>query len=157
MENYCKGLCRFSKTYGGNRRSSRIEKPFPEEASRLSGSFYRSLSKTDLRSEQAGAFKSRFEKNREKLFTFLVHDGVPWNNNNAEHAIKAFATLRRVINGITSEKGIREYLVMFSISETCKYKEVEFLDFLRSGEKDIHAFAESKRRKRLEKVQLPEA
>lgn len=66
----------------------------------------------------------------------------------AEHAVKAFATLRRVIDGLTSEKGIREYLVLLSISETCKYKEVDFLDFLRSGEKDIRAFAESKQRRR---------
>jgi hypothetical protein len=109
--------------------------------------FYRHLSKTDLQSEPARSFRERFVKNRDKLFTFLVHDGVPWNNNNAEHAIKAFAPLRRVIDGLTSEKGIREYLVMLSIAETCKYKGVEFLDFLRSGEKDIHAFAESKRRR----------
>jgi len=110
--------------------------------------FYRRLLRTDFQSEQAGAFKDRFEKNRDKLFTFLAHDGVPWNNNNAEHAVKAFATLRRVIDGLTSEKGIQEYLVLLSISETCKYKEVDFLDFLRSGEKDIRAFAESKQRRR---------
>ena len=30
----------------------------------------------------------------------------------------------------------------------CKYMGVDFLDFLRSGEKDIHAFAESRRRRR---------
>ena len=29
-----------------------------------------------------------------RLFTFLAYDGIPWNNNNAEHAIKAFARLR---------------------------------------------------------------
>jgi hypothetical protein len=33
------------------------------------------------------------------LFTFLDHDVVPWNNNNAENAIKGFATMRRVIGG----------------------------------------------------------
>ncbi len=107
--------------------------------------FYRRLSGTDFQSESARAIKKRFEKNRDKLFTFLVHDGVPWNNNNAEHAVKAFAMLRQGIQGVTSEKGIRDYLVLLSISQTCKYKEVDFLDFLRSGEKDIHAFANSKR------------
>lgn len=78
------------------------------------------------------------------MFTFLVHDGVPWNNNNAEHAVKAFAMLRHTIAGVTSEKGIRDYLVLLSICQTCKYKEVDFLDFLRSEEKDVEAFANSK-------------
>jgi hypothetical protein len=35
-----------------------------------------------------------------------------------------------------------------SVCQTCKYMGVDFLDFLRSGEKDIHAFAESRRRRR---------
>ena len=35
-----------------------------------------------------------------------------------------------------------------SICQTCKYMGVDFLDFLRSGEKDIHAFAESRRGRR---------
>ena len=73
---------------------------------------------------------------------------MPWNNNNAEHAIKAFAMLRHVIKGVTSEKGLRDYLVLLSVCQTCKYMGVDFLDFLRSGEKDIHAFAESRRGRR---------
>jgi len=72
--------------------------------------FYRCLSKTDLQSDQARGFKKRFEKNKDRLFTFLVHNGIPWNNNNAEHAIKAFAMLRNVIKGVTSDKGLRDYL-----------------------------------------------
>ncbi|BFU90856.1 MAG: hypothetical protein NTAFB01_20430 [Nitrospira sp.] len=116
--------------------------------------FYRRLSSTGLQSESAETFKERFEKSREKLFTFLVHDGVPWNNNNAEHAVKAFAMLRHTIAGVTSEKGIRDYLVLLSICQTCRYKEVDFLDFLRSGEKDIEAFANSKRRRSRYKVHL---
>jgi hypothetical protein len=60
---------------------------------------------------------------------FLKHDGVPWNNNNAEHAVKAFATLRRVIKGVTSEPGLRNYLVLLSICETCNYQGLDFLDF----------------------------
>ena len=106
--------------------------------------FYGRLSGTNLQSDSAGTFKERFEKNRDKLFTFLTHDGVPWNNNNAEHAVKAFAMVRRTIAGVTSEKGIRDYLVLLSICQTCKYKEVDFLDFLRSEEKDVEAFANSK-------------
>jgi hypothetical protein len=110
--------------------------------------FYRQLTRADYRSEAALKCKERLEKNREKLFTFLNHDGVPWNNNNAEHAIKAFARLRRAITGLSTPEGIEDYLVLLSVCQTCKYMGVDFLDFLRSGEKDIHAFADSRRRRR---------
>jgi hypothetical protein len=70
---------------------------------------------------------------------------MPWNNNNAEHAIKAFAQLRHMIEGTTTEKGIHEYLVLLSICETCKFKNVNFLDFLRSGIKDIDKFVTRRR------------
>ena len=102
--------------------------------------FYRRLSESNLQSERAAKIKTRLEKNRDKLFTFLEYDGVPWNNNNAEHAVKPFAALRHIIGGVTTEKGLREYLVLLSICETCKYIGVDFLEFLHSGEKDIHSF-----------------
>src|SRR6185369_1424945 len=110
--------------------------------------FYRQLTRADYRSQAALKCKERLEKNREKLFTFLSHDGVPWNNNNAEHAIKAFARLRRAILGLSTPEGIEDYLVLLSICQTCKYMGVDFLDFLLSGEKDIHAFAESRQGRR---------
>jgi hypothetical protein len=105
--------------------------------------FYEQLVKTECRSTTAESVKRRLIRNREKLFTFLDYDGVPWNNNNAEHAIKAFATLRRRIDGLGSAKGLREYLTLLSISETCKYKEVSFLQFLRSGLQDVDTFIAS--------------
>ena len=110
--------------------------------------FYRKVVVRDYQSPAALTCVERFEKNRDKLFTFLNYDGIPWNNNNAEHAIKAFARLRDVIEGSSTEKGIKEYLVLLSVCQTCKYMGVDFLDFLRSGEKDIHAFAESRRSRR---------
>jgi hypothetical protein len=90
----------------------------------------------------------RLVKNRAKMFTFLDFDGVPWNNNNAEHAVKAFAELRRVIIGKSTEKSLRDYLVLLSICTTCKYSNINFLDFLRSGSKDIVQFAVGQRRRR---------
>jgi hypothetical protein len=110
--------------------------------------FYRQIERADFQSEAALRCKDRFEKNRGKLFTFLEHDGIPWNNNNAEHAIKAFAALRDVMQGSSTEKGLEGYLVLLSVCQTCKYMGVDFLDFLRSGEKDIHAFAESRGNRR---------
>lgn len=103
--------------------------------------FYDALSKQTFETEIAAGYKKRFEKNRNKLFTFLDHDGVPWNNNNAEHAIKALVKLRRSIGGQSSPRGMRDYLVLLSISQTCRYRGVSFLDFLRSGEVDVSEFA----------------
>ena len=118
--------------------------------------FYQRLSKLTPRSEVASKTKQRFEKNRDTLFTFLEHDGVPWNNNSAEHAVKAFATLRRVIKGVTSEAGLRDYLVLLSICETCNYQGLDFLGFLRSGETDIAAFADSRQKKDFDgDIQVP--
>ena len=110
--------------------------------------FYKQIERMNLQSEAAVRCRERFERNRGKLFTFLEHDGIPWNNNNAEHAIKAFAALRDVMEGCATEKSIESYLILLSVCQTCKYMGVDFLDFLRSGEKDIYAFAESQRGRR---------
>jgi hypothetical protein len=82
------------------------------------------------------ALKKRIEKNRDRLFTFLNYDGVPWNNNNAEHAVRAFTRLR---NGVSSNtpKGTREYATLLSIQQTLKYRGMSFLEFLRSGRMEI--------------------
>jgi len=70
----------------------------------------------------------------------LDYDGVPWNNNNAEHAIKTFAMYRKMNDGTFTENGIRQYLILLSVYETCKYKDINFLEFLLSGETDIDNF-----------------
>ena len=108
--------------------------------------FFIFLDTSPFTSEAALKCKQRFEKNRDTLFTFLRYDGVPWNNNNAEHAIKAFARLRDVIAGTSSRKGVDEYLTLLSVAETCEYRGIDFLAFLQSEERDVEAFA--KRRKR---------
>jgi predicted RecB family nuclease len=109
--------------------------------------FFKCLAQRDYRTEPAVKCKLRLEKNRSKLFTFLDFDGVPWNNNNAEHAIKAFALLRRHFAGTVTESGIRQYLILLSIRESCRYKGLSFLEFLRSRETNVDAFAETKQRR----------
>jgi hypothetical protein len=110
--------------------------------------FYREYVDREYQSPAATACAERFQRNRGKLFTFLEYDGVPWNNNNAEHAMKAFARLRDGIEGMTTPKGLKEYLVLLSICQSCKYQGLDFLNFLRSGETDIEVFAEKRRRPR---------
>lgn len=86
---------------------------------------------------EAGAtLQKRIEKNKGRLFTFLDYDGVPWNNNNAEHAVRAFARLRNAISTSTP-KGHREYATLLSIQQTLRYRGLGFLEFLRSGRMQI--------------------
>jgi hypothetical protein len=56
----------------------------------------------------------------------------------------AYAALRNVMQGTSTREGTEEYLVLLSICETCEYQGLDFLNFLRSGEKDIEVFAQSK-------------
>ncbi|RKE26099.1 transposase IS66 family protein [Paraburkholderia sp. BL23I1N1] len=100
-----------------------------------------SLKEKTCKSDIAGKYSKRILKYRSKLFTFLDFDGVPWNNNNAEHAIKPFAKYRRITNGKVTEPGLRSYLVLMSLYQTCKYKEIPFLDFMLSKARDIDSFA----------------
>lgn len=86
--------------------------------------------------EVGAALSKRIEKNRDKLFTFLDYDGVPWNNNNAEHAVRAFTRLRNVINTSTP-KGTREFATLLSIQQTLRYRGMGFLEFMRSGRMEI--------------------
>ena len=78
----------------------------------------------------AERLRSRIVKYQGQLFTFLDHDGVSWNNTNAEHFIKAFARYRRTANGIFTARSIKEYLVILSVAETTKAQGEEFLEFL---------------------------
>src|SRR5262249_34371926 len=48
--------------------------------------FFEAISTRSYRSDSARTYQERLVKYRGRLFTFLDHDGVPWNNNNAEHA-----------------------------------------------------------------------
>jgi len=112
--------------------------------------FYERLLARDYKTELAQKAQDRFRRNRGKLFTFLDHDSVPWNNNNAEHAIKAFAALRNVIEAYSTESGIRDYLVLLSIYQTCEYRGVDFLQFLRSGEKRVDDYVHQISRPRLQ-------
>lgn len=72
---------------------------------------------------------------REELWQtlFRTFSGVLVSDFYNAYAIKSFALLRNVIRGSSTPKGMREYAILLSICETCKYKGISFLDFLHSG------------------------
>jgi len=105
------------------------------------------LAKREVTSEVAQGYKTRFEKYGDRLFTFLDFDGVPWNNNNAENALKLVASRRRLFGTSVSEQGLKDYLVFLSIYQTLRRKGISLLRFLLSGETDLEKFVASYRRK----------
>jgi predicted RecB family nuclease len=110
--------------------------------------FFRSLETRVYRSEVARAYQTRLARTEDKLFTFLNHDGVPWNNNPAEHAMKAFAYYRRLCDGMMGEDGLSDYLTLLSVQQTCEYRGVSFLSFLLSQEEDVEAYCLRRRKKK---------
>ena len=110
--------------------------------------FFRDVSAERHESDVAVAYQKRLLRYQDKLFTFLNHNGVPWNNNNAEHALKRFADFRELFDGQISEHGLNAYLVLLSIYVSCEYKGLSFLKFLLSKERDIDAFYRQDFRKR---------
>ncbi len=113
--------------YGLKRRN--LQK-YKKEALR----FVESVCVAESTSPALGRYQKRFQRNGRKMFTFLEHDGVPWNNNNAEHAVKAFARYRRFADGRFTEKSLRDLLLLLSVFQSCEYNNINVLDFLLSGE-----------------------
>jgi predicted RecB family nuclease len=110
--------------------------------------FLESVSSRCLSSELAEKYQKRFKKSGARMFTFLDHDGVPWNNINAEHAIKRFAKHRRDADGRFTEESLSEYLVLASILETCEFNNICSLDFLLSKQTTLEGLLRRTARKR---------
>jgi hypothetical protein len=95
-------------------------------------------------SEFVDKYGKRFQRYRSSLFTFLEQDGIPWNNNMAERAIRQLAVQRK-ISGTFFKNVAPEYLRLLAISQTCRFRGKPFLTFLLSKGKDVDAFRRPKR------------
>jgi hypothetical protein len=62
--------------------------------------------------------------------------GVAWNNRNAEDAMRAFARLCRAIEGLSTPKGMEQYLILLSVCQTCRYSGLDFLAWISWGFSD---------------------
>jgi predicted RecB family nuclease len=104
-------------------------------------------------SEFVVKYQKRFERYRDALFLFLQEDGLPWNNNTGERAIRQLA-VQRNISGSFYRKSALHYLLLLGIAQTCRFQEKSFLKFLISGEKDVDRF-KATRCKRISKPVFP--
>ncbi len=84
-------------------------------------------------------YQKRFARYRESLFTFLERDGVPWNNNAAERALRHLAVQRKISCSFSS-RGAQEYILLLGVAQSCRFQGKSFLGFLRSGMQDVDAY-----------------
>jgi predicted RecB family nuclease len=107
--------------------------------------FYaRHVAGREYASELAVKYQKRFQRYRESIFTFLSQDGIPWNNNMAERAIRQLAVQRK-ISGTFFKRVAPQYLLLLAIAQTCRFQGKSFLKFLLSRERDVDAFRRSRR------------
>lgn len=107
--------------------------------------FYESfITSRKYQSEQVRTYQKRFLRYRQSMFTFLQHDGIPWNNNMGERAIRHLAVQRK-ISGSFYESLAPSYLLLLGLAQTSRFQGKPLLKFLLSGEKDIDAFKAARR------------
>src|SRR5262249_29851549 len=101
--------------------------------------YQRNITGRDYRSEVTETYRKRFDRYRDSLFTFLNEDGIPWENNMAERAIRQLAVQRK-ISGSFFKRSAGHYLLLLAISQTCRFQGKSFLKFLLSKETDVDSF-----------------
>jgi predicted RecB family nuclease len=99
-----------------------------------------------FKSEITLKYQKRFHRYKESLFLFLEVDGIPWNNNTAERAIRHLAVQRK-ISGTFYKQVAPQYLRLLGIAQTVRFQEKSFLEFLLSGKKNVDMFKARKRHK----------
>jgi hypothetical protein len=101
--------------------------------------YQKNVTGREYTSEATSTYQKRFDRHRESLFTFLTQDGIPWENNMAERAIRQLAVQRK-ISGSFSRRVAPQYLLLLAISQTCRFQGKSFLQFLLSKETDLDSF-----------------
>jgi predicted RecB family nuclease len=107
--------------------------------------FYRQhILETMYISDATIKFQKRFQRYRDTLFTFLHEDGIPWQNNMAERALRHIAVQRK-ISGSFFEQSAQHFLLLLGLSQSCQFQGKSFLKFLLSKTYDIDAFKSPRR------------
>ena len=75
----------------------------------------------------------RLRREKDHLFTFLEVKGVEWHNNSAERGIRPCVILRNNSYGSRSKEGASAIAVLMSVKQTCKAKNDNFLDVMRTN------------------------
>ena len=84
--------------------------------------FYRDIiSGHPVQDEITAKYQKRFERYRNSVFCFLSADGIPWNNNAAERALRHLAVQRRKVQITTSACSLSPNRVGFKTNRSCVF------------------------------------
>lgn len=72
----------------------------------------------------------RLDKHSEELLTFLLHPGVPADNNHAERQIRFAVVMRKNSYGNRSMRGAQAQAILMSIFRTCQLRGIDPIEFL---------------------------
>ena len=121
---WLQGVTQTVDLYGLKRRHLQKHK-------RAGCSLFDTISQQNFTSSTAQKYQSRIAKYGDRLLTFMDFDGVSWNNNAAEHAIKTFARFRRFADGRFTEVSVGELLSIMSVLQTLELQNIAVLPYLR--------------------------
>ena len=78
-------------------------------------------------------YQIRLKRHWKSLFTFIEFDNITWNNNMAERGLRHLAVQRKISTYF--DNGVKHYLLLLGIMQTCRFQNKSFLKFLISGKK----------------------
>ena len=75
-------------------------------------------------------YVKRLRRERNQLFTFLEHGGVPYHNNGGGRVLRIFALMRKVCYGSRSIRGIWTTGILATIYATCELRGINPYEFM---------------------------
>ena len=75
-----------------------------------------------------------------------INAAAHWNYQRDRVYVRSGLEKRRTIRRSKTMSGHKAAQQTLSVSESCEYQGLDFLEFLRSGQKDLETFARSRRR-----------
>jgi hypothetical protein len=82
----------------------------------------REMLETDWKDSQAGRLVKRLKRHRNDVFTFLERDGVPFENNLAERAVRPAVLIRKTSYCNRSRQGADAQAVLMSVYRTIEQR-----------------------------------
>ena len=75
----------------------------------------------------------KVRRQKERILTFVEHDGATNHNNYGEYIIKKGVVKRKMSGGSMSEEGVRAYACIQSVAMTCQLRNISFHVFLKAS------------------------